>query len=123
MNKTPCLHCGEEIELTSENCVAYVYLKQPWFSWVKFTCEECERVNGQFFGPNRWLQEIRDLAAAGVEAIVTDFPSETTVRQYEAIYDISPVKSYWLSPRRETELQRFAREIEFYEWLSERGLL
>lgn len=109
-----CDSCRRRIPVDVAHAVVYCYVRQPWFSWVNFTCDYCGETSGKFFGPEEWEQELRWYVRRNFGVISEDFPHEKIVREFAGLYRLKLIEPKMLSNQEETQ-------IAFFRYLLEQG--
>lgn len=107
-----CSQCHRRSAILVANSVLYLYLKQPWFSWMRFTCGHCGEASESFFGDD-WRTYIRQLGDIGIAIIREDFATESIISQWENVYDKHLIQEQYVS-------ERALHQVEFLAWLLER---
>lgn len=121
MAKTECPKCQKSRKISAANAVAYLFDKQPWFSYLDFFCLSCETHWRLLFGPLRWEAEIVLALKAGVGVNTEDFPPAEIVEAFENIFDIHPPEEHQLTPRDETQMEWWRYLLDYRDILEELG--
>lgn len=112
--ETTCRNCKQMSGIGVANSVVRLYVRAPWFSYIKFICTACQYENNSFFGPVDWKLEIAFLLEIQVGFITEDDPEPNIVASYEEIYELTPIPEHSLTESQE-------KEIAFWHYLLERG--
>lgn len=112
---TECYNCDQKFEVGAATCVAFVYVRQIWFSWIWLKCPHCTA--DQKFFTNR--DELARFLKTGCGQALSEYPPDEVVERFKEIYDIEDLPEKDLTWRQVQKLQYAHWELQHTDVLDE----